>query len=218
MTLPKLFHALMDWVLRDFPGGLGQRLRYAYWRKRLGRCGRNVRIEEGVIFHNPANIEIGDNVWIFAHSVLTAPFSDPAAKRSGGKNEPPRKLLTIGDEVQVGLFSILNGTGGLEIGNCVTLSARVTIYSATHLPRDPDNPGQRVGANGMVKSRPVFSREEPVVIGAGAWLGLGVNLICASVGENAFVKAGATVTRDVAPNCEVGADKRTRARFAEPME
>jgi acetyltransferase-like isoleucine patch superfamily enzyme len=203
-----VLNALIEWLVRGIPGGLGQRIRYAYYRLRLGRCGRNVRIDEWVIFQNLENIEIGDDVWIFSHSVLTAPGPEenrPSDNKriiqaTGDSVSEPAARLRIGNEVQVGLYNVLNGIGGLEIGNCATLSARVSVYSATHLAYNPNDRAMRVGANGMVRSRPVFSKKRSIRIGDGAWLGLGVSVICASVGDDAFVHSGALVLDDVAAN------------------
>lgn len=212
----KLLHSLAIWLLSDIPGGLGQRLRAHYWRTRFAAFGRNVRIDEGVIFHNPSQIEVGDDVWIMAYAILTAPSPDQgklaANKHSEGQTGG---RLRIGNEVQVGLFSVLNGIGGLKIGNCVTMSARTTVYSATHLPRDPRDASRLVGGNGMVRSRPVFSRQRPVHIGDGAWLGLGATVICANVGKEAFVKSGAIVTVDLPDNMEY--DQRGTIRPRHPV-
>lgn len=217
-------HALIEWAIRGIPGGTGQRIRLAYYRGRLGRCGRNVRIDEYVVFHNPRNIELGDHVWIMSGAVLTAPSGSEADVESNktilaadaGAATVDRGRLQIGSEVQVGHFNILNGTGGLAIGDCVTLSANVAIYSATHLDRDPSDPSVRVGANGMVRSRPVFSRHRPVSIGEGAWLGLGVSVVCASVGRDAFVQSASVVTQDVPDNAVVAGAPATykRDRFS----
>ena len=140
--------ALVGWLIRGVPGGAGQRIRYAYYRFRLAKCGKNVRIDEWVIFHNPDNIEIGNDVWIMSNAILVGPADDRYALSPNKKvfdqggpfasAQPPR--LRIGNEVQVGHFAILNGVGGLTIGTCVTLSARVAIYSGTHLAQDPQDP------------------------------------------------------------------------------
>ena len=228
--MTKLLNAFIEWLIRGVPGGLGQRLRYRYYRRRLGGCGRNVRIDEWVILQNPENIIIGDDVWIFSHSVLTAPgpHEDRLSgnKRVIARDDPTRghddertaPHLRIGNEVQVGLYNVLNGIGGLEIGDCVTLSARVSIYSATHMAHNPDDPSMRVGANGMVRSRPVFSMKRPLRIGDGAWLGLGVSVICASVGDDAFVHSGSLVAHDVAANTIVSGSPAVyvRERFRDP--
>jgi acetyltransferase-like isoleucine patch superfamily enzyme len=204
----KVFSTIVEWQIRSIPGGIGQRIRYAYYKRRLGGCGKNVRIEEWVIFQNPENIFIGDDVWIFSHSVLTAPNSrdvelnDNKHVMQVASDEADASVhcLRIGNEVQIGLYSVLNGVGGLEIGDCVTLSANVAIYSATHVAYSPADRMARVGANGMVRSLPVFSKQRAIRIGDGVWLGLSVCVICAEIGRDAFIHSGAVVASDVAPN------------------
>lgn len=223
--LRKLVTALVEWPIRGIPGGLGQRIRYAYYKRRLGRCGRNVRIEEWVLIQNPDTIEIGDDVWIFSHSVITGPSPDHATladnksvhKLDDGTVAERGLRLRIGSEVQIGLFNVLNGTGGLEIGNCATLSARVSVYSATHVAYNPDNYSMQVGTNGMVHSRPVFSTSRSIRIGDGAWLGLGVSVICASVGDDAFVHSGSVVVDDVPANTVAAGQPASRVRARHPL-
>lgn len=200
----KAIHAILEWIIRDIPGGIGQRIRASYWKTRFSGCGKNLRIDEGVIFHNPARIEMGDDVWIMAYAVITGP-SPCQSRVSPNKTvygQPADKLI-IGSEVQVGLFCILNGVGGLVIGDCVTFSARSSVYSATHLPRCPDDPELLVGANGMVRRRPVFSQQRQVTIGEGAWLGLGSSVICCNIGKDGFVKSGVVVTKDLGVEMEI---------------
>jgi acetyltransferase-like isoleucine patch superfamily enzyme len=187
--LGKILDTVVGGLIRNVPGGIGQRLRSAYWRRRFRSCGR-VKIDEGVLFQYPEQIEIGNNVWIMPYAVLTAPAPGHASS-DAGKNVSGTSAgrLTIGDEVQIGAFNVINGTGGLEIGNCVTLSARVSVYSATHLPRNPEDPVQEVGCNGMVRRLPVYAKQGKVTIGHGAWLGLHTVVICCNVGRQSFVTA-----------------------------
>jgi acetyltransferase-like isoleucine patch superfamily enzyme len=134
--LGKILDTVVGGLIRNIPGGVGQRLRATYWRRWFRACGR-VKIDEGVIFQFPEQIEIGNDVWIMPYAVLTAPAPGQAVS-DAGKNVSGTSAgrLTSVDEVQSGAFNVINGTGGLEIGNCVMLSARVSVYSATHLPRN----------------------------------------------------------------------------------
>ena len=68
--LGKILDTVIGGMIRNVPGGIGQRLRSAYWRRRLGACGRRVKIEEGVVFNFPEQIEIGENVWIGMNSTI----------------------------------------------------------------------------------------------------------------------------------------------------
>lgn len=209
--LGKVLDTVIGGMIRNVPGGIGQRLRSAYWRRRLGACGRRVKIDEGVVFHYPEQIAIGDNVWIMPYAVLTAPAPGQAASDAGTS----RRRLKIGNEVQIGAFNVLNGTGGLEIGDCATLSARVSVYSATHLPRNPDDPAQEVGCNVMVRSLPVHAKAGLVSIGEGAWLGLHTAVICCNIGRHGFVTSGTVLTRDLGDGLQARPDGSLRPRYGE---
>ena len=206
MIFGKILDTLVGGSIRNIPGGLGQRIRSAYWRRRFLHCGR-VKIDEGVIFQYPEQISIGNDVWIMPYALLTG----PAPKNRDGETE---LTLIIGDEVQVGAYSILNGTGGLILGNHVTLSARVSIYSATHLPRNPKDPKMLVGCNGMVRSLPVFFKQKNIRICDGAWLGLHAVVICCNLGEQSFVASGSIVTKDLMKGMKINNDGSISSRYA----
>lgn len=213
--LGKILDTVIGGAIRNVPGGIGQRLRAAYWRRRFRACGR-IKIDEGVVFHYPEQIEIGEGVWIMPYAVLTAPAPGQAAS-DAGKNVSGASggVLKIGNEVQIGAFNVLNGTGGLEIGDCATLSARVSVYSATHLPRNPDDPSEEVGCNGMVRSLPVHAKQGPVTIGTGAWLGLHTAVICCNVGRQGFVTSGTILTCDLDEAMQARPDGTVRHRYGE---
>jgi acetyltransferase-like isoleucine patch superfamily enzyme len=213
--LGKILDTLVGGLIRNIPGGVGQLLRATYWRRRFRACGR-VKIDEGVIFQFPEQIEIGNDVWIMPYAVLTAPAPGQAVSDAAkGVEGASGGLLRIGDEVQVGAYNLLNGTGGLTIGDCVTLSARVSIYSATHLPRNPDDSTMEVGCNGMVRRLPMFSKQGPVTIGHGAWLGLHTAVICCDVGAQGFVTSGTILTRDLPAGTQIKPNGTTRPRYGE---
>ena len=88
--LKRFFFPLIESFLRNISGGLGRKLRYYYYRTRLGACGKNVFIDIGVIFNNPELIFIGSNVWIGANCVIL-----PGTQ--------------IGDEVTIGAGCIIQG-------------------------------------------------------------------------------------------------------------
>ena len=54
------------------PGAVGDRLRRAYYRRRLLHLGKDVRIDVGVQIVHPEHVSIGDRVWIDKYAVLLA--------------------------------------------------------------------------------------------------------------------------------------------------
>ena len=76
MILKKIVYPLIESCIRNISGGLGQRIRYQYYKRRFKRSGSNVKIDEGVIFQTPENISIGNDVWFLPYSIITARSSN----------------------------------------------------------------------------------------------------------------------------------------------
>ena len=97
--------------------------------------------------------------------------------------------VSIGRTTTVGHDVILDGRGGLTIGDNVNLSSDVAIWTLTHDPQAKDF-GTWAG---------------PVTIESYAWLGFRSTVLPGvTVGEGAVVAAGAVVTKNVAPYAIVG--------------
>jgi acetyltransferase-like isoleucine patch superfamily enzyme len=119
----------------------------------------------------------------------------------------PRATLLLGQRVQFGglrsggmKVSIGNGTvinegcflyttGGLIIGENVSISAGAWLVTGTHDMNDPHFPDDY----------------RPIVIESHAWIGVRATVLAGvTIGEGAVVMAGAIVTRDVPPYAVVG--------------
>lgn len=202
----KIFLSFLESLIRNISGGLGQRVRYHYYKNRFHSCGSNVKIDEGVIFQNPENMEFGSDIWFMPYSIITAaPKWHQITDRDLKKNinhsfNGEIGVLKIGSEVQIGAFNILQGYGGLNIMNRVTTSARVSIYSHSHYPFDEKNKSKITYANAMIKGAPISCIESPIVIEDGVWLGLGVSVFSGTLGENSFITAGSIVISDIEKN------------------
>jgi acetyltransferase-like isoleucine patch superfamily enzyme len=96
--------------------------------------------------------------------------------------------VVVGENVWVGPFTILDGSGGLRIGNGCDISAGVHLYSHSTARRC-------VSAHtyDQVEHQPVVIGNH-VFIGPNSVINMGVR-----IGDHAVVGAGAVVTRDVAP-------------------
>jgi len=225
-TLLRVVHSVVETLIRNISGGLGQRIRFFYYSRRFRICGSNVRIDEGVIIQNPESIEVGSNVWILSFSVITGRGNDTILAnrivRSRRGNQPPLRsgnpdcILRIGDQTSIGLYNIIQGYGGLTIGRRVTTSARVSIYSFSHLASDPEQPELVTYANSMVDDAPVACIASPITIADGVWLGLASSVFGGNIGTNSFVAAHSVVLNDLEPNSYATGNpaKRIKARFA----
>lgn len=222
--LVRVCNSVIESLIRNISGGLGQRIRYFYYSMRLRACGKNVRIDEGVIIQNPESIEIGSDVWILPYSILTGRGREPIgqnrvirarARRDDGSGQSSL-ILKIGNQTSIGAYNIIHGYGGLSIGNRVTTSARVSIYSFSHAPSDPDNPSTVTYANSMVDDAPVACIVSPIIVEDGVWLGLGTSVFAGRIEENTFVAAHSLVAGDLARNSYAAGNpaKRLKERFA----
>ncbi len=99
----------------------------------------------------------------------------------------------IGPGTWIGAFTLIDGSGGLEIGSGCDISSGVHIY--THSSARRCVSGRRFPE---VERQPVKIGDR-VFIGANAVVNMGV-----TIGDEAVVGAGAVVTRDVPARTIVG--------------
>lgn len=110
---------------------------------------------------------------------------------------------TIGKGTWIGAFTVIDGSGGLEIGAGCDISCGAQIY--THSSARRCVSGRNYNS---VDRRPTIIGDR-VFIGANAVIQMGV-----SVGQGSIVAAGSVVTRDVPPNTLVsGVPARPQARI-----
>ena len=222
--IKNLVFSLVESFIRNIGGGLGQRIRYQYYSRVFKSCGLNVRIDIGVIFENPSNIELGNDVWIMSYAQVCAPFS---ISKINIKNRIVSyydnksyaygdvAVLKIGNEIQIGAYNIIHGYGGLVIEDRVTLSARVSLYSQSHYYRNDDCPSEVTYANSMVKSDQIAVAVSSIVLEKGVWLGLGVSMFGGTSGENSVVTAHSVVIKSIPENSYASGNpaRRLKPRF-----
>lgn len=104
-------------------------------------------------------------------------------------------IRTSGRKVNIGRGTVINHgcllytTGGLIIGENVSISSGVWLVTGTHDMNDPLFPDSY----------------KPIVIGHHAWIGMRATILAGvTIGEGAVIMAGAVVTRDVPPYAVVG--------------
>jgi acetyltransferase-like isoleucine patch superfamily enzyme len=106
-----------------------------------------------------------------------------AGVRSSGKK------VSIGKGTVINWDCLLYTTGGIIIGENVSVSAGAWLVTGTHDMSDPLFP----------------ANYKPIVIGDYAWIGMRATILGGvTIGEGAVVMAGAMVTHDVPPYAVVG--------------
>jgi acetyltransferase-like isoleucine patch superfamily enzyme len=105
----------------------------------------------------------------------------------GGRNSGVK--VSIGKGTVINRGCQLYTTGGLIIGENVSISTGVWLVTGTHDMNDPLFPDNYL----------------PIVIGNHAWIGIRATILAGvTIGEGAVVMAGAVVTRDVPAYAVVG--------------
>lgn len=96
--------------------------------------------------------------------------------------------VRLGNRVEVNNFSIINGTGGVDIGDDTLIGPAVQIISYQH----------QTARDIPIRSQPITPG--PIRIGRDCWIGANsVILAGVSIGDGAIVAAGAVVREDVPP-------------------
>lgn len=214
-----LFLDFMRALVIYMPGPTGRRLRYLYYKKKFKKCGKNVIIDEGVIIQGAEWITIGDNVWIDKYSVLIAGSADlngMIVKKKENKNFRWQEgELIIGGGVHIGAFNIIQAHCGVYIGDYVTTSAGVKIYSLSNYPYDEQNLALITYANCMIKDGPISYIVSPIVIEDGVWIALNSIVLGGTIGKNSFVTSNSIVLTDIPENSYASGQpaKRIRERF-----
>jgi acetyltransferase-like isoleucine patch superfamily enzyme len=205
LRVKRVIFDIFESLIRNIGGGIGRRIRYIYYKRRFAQCGKNVIIDIGVVVENPGLMIIGDNVWINSYTQLVAGLPGNSDKRiikliANDKYNGEDGYLYIGSGVGIGSYNILHAYGGMYIGNNVTTSACVKIYSFSHYYRDDSRPSRVTYANCMVESEDISCVISPIVIEDGVWLGINATVFGGVIGENSFVGANSVVVRNLPAN------------------
>ena len=154
------------------------------------------------------SIKIGDNVWIDKNSHFIA------GKLENKKEEKINQDLNVlqghiilGNYIHIGINTIIQGHGGVEIGDYFTSSSNCCIYT---LSNDPFK--CKYGTyNGNV--RDVFYINSPVQIESNVWLGLGVIVLGGKIGTNSFIKPHSIITKSIPANSIAQGSPAERVKF-----
>jgi acetyltransferase-like isoleucine patch superfamily enzyme len=147
--------------------------------------------------NSPEHIEVGDGV-VLLEGAWLAVFAQPGR---------PVPRLRIGSRTRIGRSAHIACVGEVTIAEDVLTADQIFIADTYHGFEDGSRP---IAQQPMAEPR-------PVVIERGAFLGIrSVVLQGVTVGENAYVGAGAVVTEDVPPRCvAVGNPARVVRRYDE---
>jgi|SRR5450432_253238 len=213
MIIRFICHWLED-LIRNISGPVGIRLRRFYYKRRLGGAGWGLVIDTGVHFESPKDIYTGDRVWIDKNCIFIAGKIKPDGAKiirissAAGDSEG---VIRIGSFSHVGIDTIIQGHGGFTAGDYFTSSAGCRIYSFSN-----DYRKSLSGTMATPSSLPAYIMG-PVHFGKNVWIGLGVSVISAAIGDNSFVLPHSVVYQPLESNSVAGGNPavRTKNRFPE---
>ena len=162
---------------------LKKRYRRAKTMLQIRRENPTVKIEDDVQIINPQNLILGKNVLIQKGTIL----------HCGGKRWSNRKgKITIGDNCQIGPYSILYGAGEIE------MKAGSGIAMGVQLIAQGGDLSKFEGRNLHSSALPL--KFEKIVIEEGSYVGAGaIVLLGVTIGRGSIVAPGAIVHKDIPP-------------------
>lgn len=175
-----ILSSVIEFPVIMMPGILGHGLRGIYFKKKLKKVGNGVVIDVGVNISSPQNTSIDDNTWIDKYVIL-----------DGGRTG----RISIGKNVHIAPFTIINGGGNVRIGDYVGIAAGSRVFSAT----DSYKGGKRMSGP-MIPDDERNVIRKPIVIEKDAFIGLNsVIMPGVTIGEGAIVGANSLVLETVPP-------------------
>lgn len=189
------------------PGTIGNILRHLYWKRRLNFLGKKSVIDVGVQIYNPAWVSIGTHTHIDRFVILCAGPIQSGEKVFFYKENMDFKgeigQLIIGDNVHVAPKALINGNGGVIIGNNSGVAAGGKIYSVSHYHKNPNDPADCTLFE--FSSQTTNNRQciiiGPVVMQERSGLGIGsVVLPGSTIGRNSWIGVLSRVSGKIPPN------------------
>lgn len=161
--------------------------------------------ESTIIFGK--NIILGENVMVLSGARLICAGMPPYLIASGtieiGNNSIIREgaiLQSYGGSIKIGKKSAINaycliqGNGGVSIGDNTLIAANVQIFSANHVY---ESVAKKIQTQGETK--------KGITIGSDIWIGAGsIILDGVTISDGAVVAAGSVVSKDVPAYAVVG--------------
>lgn len=194
-------------LINNWPGTLGNHLRYRYYKRRLKHLGLGSTLDVGIHMVNPSYISIGDHSHIDRYVTLVAGPPHEGGRKIHHKPNAAYEYKTgeihVGDRVHIAPFAYLVGHGGISVGERSGIASGARLYSLSHHYRNLNDPEDK----SLYVFSPFVPMEEqamiigPVVMEKNTALGLNaVILPGATISENSWVGVLSTVVGTIPPD------------------
>ena len=204
----KLINHLIQDIIRNLSGPLGIGLRRWYYYKRFQHCGSHLVISEGVYIDYPENISLGNHVWIDKGVIIITGKSN---RTNINRKEGTRYLgkLILGDNVHLGIRSILQAHGGISIGDSFTSGSDSKIYTLSNKVSLSENGTHHADISKL------FYRENSIEIGNNVWCGMNTIILAGPIGSNVFLQPNSVCYTSIEENSIVSGNpaKKIKRRF-----
>jgi len=186
-------------------------LRLAFLKRGGIQIGHDVKIDRHAIVWKETvladNVVIRTRAKVISSHIGKNSVIDVGAQVLGVS----KNILSIGEHSYVGINNVLDGSGGLKIGNHVHI-AGPSVGIWTHSTIDNVLMGSEINDN-------THRKEAPVIIENNVWIG-GLSIIYPGVkiGNHSVVLPNSVVNRDVPPYSVVGGSPAVEKKKLKPGE
>lgn len=140
----------------------------------------NIQLGHGCKIHDSASLDASRGLLSLGERVIINRFAYLQADKGG---------VQLGNRVEINNFTIINGTGGVTIGDDTLIGPGVRIISYQH----------QYAAGVLIRDQPTLAL--PIHIGRDVWIGANAIILAGvSIGDGAVIGSGAVVTKDVVDN------------------
>lgn len=164
----------------------------------INRIKTESRVSLGAYIKGHANIELGrrckihDSASVDASRNAKIVLGDQVTINRFAYLQGDKGGIRLGSRVEINNFVIINGTGGVEIGDDTLIGPGVRLISYQH----------QTHAEQLIRSQPTIAA--PIRIGKDVWIGANALILAGvNIEDGAVVGAGAVVTHDVKRNTVV---------------
>ncbi|MCK4341993.1 MAG: acyltransferase [Phycisphaerae bacterium] len=217
LFLPRELREIIEAVVRHWPGKLGFTMRRLYYRIRLKHVGRNVLISPGVRFFGHRYISIGDDTHVDLDCILVAGHTSLEHLDEVRRVENPyftlsEGELSIGKGVHIAPGCLINGIGGVQIGDYCGCTAGTRIFSITnHYAGVRDRSRRDILFTNQAMPRSIIIG--PVVLERNVGIALNsVVLPGTALREDSFVGIGSVARGVIPPNTIVAGNPAVRIK------